>query len=306
MSIGELCGQGPYLPPPPSPRTLPVSDTLSSIGPLHHPASFLTYARKAPVRTQCYSKEEAEELLPRCAACLQDFAKCQYPCSFPCRHIYCTRCLLKLKAGADDYKCPYDATISPVLATKCDLGFYNRIDYLRKSLRANPESSSLLRSLTQLRKEVNCQSVACRGLLYLGRCELAAKCPYNHSGNSLGIAGKFKDADQVSCWECKVCLLVLSMRLSRCPVCERLQSPPCTPQILCSPLIQASRPLIRKPTNATLDLSVLAEDEKGRQKLGGSELSSGLSPKAGEVQAREEVKEMRNVEVKASRCCALQ
>lgn len=254
---------------------------------------------------QYYTKEEAEELLPRCAACLQDFAKGQYPCSFPCKHIYCTRCLLKLKAGADDYKCPYDSIISPVISTKYDLGFYNRIDYLRKSIHTKPDPSSILRPLEQIRKEVNCKAVACRGLLYMGKCELAGKCPYDHSGNSLGIAGKFKDADQIYCWECKVCLLTLSTSLVRCPVCDSLQSPPCTPQILCSPILQASRPLIRKPTNATLDLSVLAEDEKGRQKLGGSEVSSGLYPMVEEM--RGELRERQGeVVVKISRCCELQ
>lgn len=304
MSRNNLRGQLLYNPPPPTYQTTPSSDTNRSMSPALPPravSSLSPYGRRSQVSTQPYTEEETEELLPRCAACLLDFGKCQYPCSFPCKHIYCTKCLLKLKDSGDEYKCPYDSTISPVVSTKCDLGFYNRIDYFRKSMRLHPDNPRLPHQLNQLRKEINCNSVPCRGMIYAGKCVLKGKCPYDHSKTKLAIACKFTDIDRKSCWECKVCLLTVSTQLPRCPVCDRLQPPPCSQVIPSVPLLP---PPNRKPTNATLDLSVLADDEKNRQRVYGSELSSCVSPHFGEP-VKDEASPNQAV-VKVSKCCELQ
>lgn len=263
---------------------------------------------------QSFSKEEYEQQLPRCAACLQDFDLYQYPCQFVCRHIYCTQCLQRLKESSDGYKCIYDDTVTPVLTVKSDIGFYNRIDYFRRFVIARTDTQQTLgEQLAQLKKEVNYTSVACKNLLETSFCSLAVKCPYDHSLKSLAIARKYRVQEGDPCWDCRNCQLTVSRKLMKCPVCECEQDTPRSPQIVYSPIFRASnRRNVRKGTNATLDLSALAEDDRHKVKAGESDQSSAM-PQVLENSTQRlngndhlEVSDGLPVEIKSSRCCVLQ
>ena len=298
---------------------------------------------------QYFTKDEYVEQLPRCAACLHDFDLYQYPVAFLCKHLYCSQCLKRLKDSGEVYRCLYDGVLTPVSATHSDIGFYNKVDYFKRFVLSRAEvSADVIRQFDQIKKDVNYKLVACRNMLDRDECALASKCPYDHSLKSIGVARKFRDADVGTCWECKVCMLTVARRLKKCPVCDAAQEEEQSPSLQNSPLLRGvyqgqtesrrerppdssegvqdgPRPVRAsgKPTNPTLDLSVIAEEEKEtrRQKLaqkkgkksanpvaedgsqGGDDSQQGDDP----VKTTEDQQNTKDVPVtKPSSCCTLQ
>jgi len=160
--------------------------------------------------------------LPRCSGCLQDFGTARYPVFLVCKHVYCSLCLQRLKESSD-YRCLYDGTLTPAERAKEDLGFYHRIDYFRRFLLTQSDiPANILTAFAQIQKEVNYSLTACRSQAETGSCLLDSQCPYSHTAASLEIARNFRNSKE-SCWECKGCMLTLTRKLGKCPVCDGLQ-----------------------------------------------------------------------------------
>lgn len=173
---------------------------------------------------QYFTTDEYVQQLPRCSGCLQDFGTAQYPVLFVCKHIYCSLCLQRLKENSGAYRCLYDGILTPAESAKEDLGFYNRLDYFRRFLQAHSEvSADIIQVFAQIKKEINYSQVACRRQVDTDSCLLRSICPYSHSCTSLEIARNFRDSEVEECWECKRCLLTLTRKLEKCPVCDGFQ-----------------------------------------------------------------------------------
>lgn len=231
-------------------------------------------------------------VLPYCAVCLQDFALHQPPCLLVCRHVYCSRCVRRL-AHHSEVRCPYDDTVTPAESAEPDLGFFNRLEYVRKFVfpRAS-QAGELLSHFQQLIREVNLTQVPCKALLCQGNCPQDGQCGFSHTSESLSIARRFREDDTDLCWECHNCLLTLTRRLANCPVCAapREERP--------ENRVEGRE---RKGTNATLDLSPTVEEDTGaRESLPEDCKMSAASVPAPQVPGKDADRRKR------SACCILQ
>ena len=230
-------------------------------------------------------------VLPYCALCLQDFALDQPPCLLACRHACCARCVRRL-AHHSEVLCPYDDTVTPTESAEPDMGFFNRLEYVRKFVfpRAS-QAGELLSHFQQLIREVNLAQVPCKALLETGNCPQDGQCGLSHTTESLSIAKRFQEDDSDVCWECRNCLLTLARRLANCPVCgvPREEKPEVQGEVRG-----------RKGTTATLDLSPTVEEDTGARE------SLPEDSKLSSVPLKPQLPDKDSGKTKRSACCVLQ
>lgn len=217
------------------------------------------------------------EDLPYCAACLHDFSASQAPCAFICGHLYCVRCLQRLRDGQGAYKCLFDGSLSAEESVHCDTELGQALEQARTGQEGRDCNAGDLGQVT------------CRVAFHSSTCPRSDVCPFSHAAKSIKISQRFLTAGLAACWECQNCLLTISFTLGKCPVCD------------CDRDEQLkSRPSIREMksgTNVTLDQSVVTEEERPKVKQMFMSLSEQITP-IGEIVKQEEPAR--------SKCCVLQ
>ena len=229
------------------------------------------------------------EVLPYCSRCLQDFDLDRYPYQLLCRHLYCSACLPTLSDARMVYRCVHDGVQSPEEGVRSDVQLYHCIDTIRKSLSdgTSPSSEPLKGQLDSLHSSINYNQVSCRMLQKSSACPYQATCPYDHSSKP--------QSTQVSSlasrtWECKVCLLTLSAKLPKCPVCDSRPDE----EVKRGPRSSVTRSTVTETrTFASLDQSQITDEEKAAKVTQGSRVFHNEDRVRAEEPAR-------------SACCTLQ
>lgn len=164
--------------------------------------------------------EAVQRLLPPCSGCLCDFLACASLQPLGCGHFYCPVCLLKTK-GSSTYHCFYDKKQCGCEELMQEI---KPEEVLPQLLSATALPILVLEDLKPYLGLVNLKKVPCKALKDGGVCRWAANCPYSHYPDHLNLLQSFHQTQDQSCWECRRCLLTISLRLQVCPACEAPQA----------------------------------------------------------------------------------
>ena len=152
-----------------------------------------------------------------CGGCLLEFYFCRVLHKLDCGHLFCEKCLRRLRSGEEPYRCFYDKSVT---TTPLSYELPTPEVILTSSLRDFLSLDKLTFDLTKNIGTPNLTRVPCKQLMNDGLCLYAKDCVYNHSSKSIEKVKRFQNyLENQRIWECFDCGLTLCMRINACPVC---------------------------------------------------------------------------------------